>query len=294
MLNNAPHKIQFTVEKENNGNIAFLDVMIKRTNLGPKFSVYRKPTNKNDFIHSLSAHSDRIKSGVIIGFFLRAIRICSPEYLQSEYEFIINSFQELGYPKGLILKLKQRAVQIMERREEGNDVNPEVGAVTRYLTIPHSQENEVIQRFLRNSKTQVVFSSNVKISETTRNMEKKVNDLSVVYSIPCNSCHKKYFGESCRGLEKRLEEHKKDVRYHKISNALVQHIDECSHLPNWNRAEVINSGISKALRKSLEAMHIALEDNINSRAGFVNWSKTAAGLASKDWINKNRGRSQPG
>lgn len=314
LLNNVHPKIQFTVEKENNGNIAFLDVMIKRTNLGPKFSVYRKPTNKNDFIHSLSAHTDRTKSGVIIGFFLRAIRICSPEFLQNEYKYIVNSFQELGYPKGLILKLKQKAIKIMERKEEGNGVDPginpeinprvipevdprvapEANPKPRYLIIPHSQENEIIQMSLRTSKTQVVFASNVKISEITKNAKKSVNDLSIVHRISCDSCHKKYFGESSRGLEKRLKEHKMDVRYHRISNALVQHIDECNHLPNWNRAEVIHSGISKPLRKSLEAMHIVLEDSTNGRAGFINWSKTAADIARRDWIYKKRGRSQPG
>ena len=292
MLNSVHHRIQFTVEKEESGNIAFLDVMIKRTNQGPRLSVYRKPTNKNDFIHSLSAHSNRIKSGVIIGFFLRAIRICSPENLQDEYEYITNCFQELGYPKGFILSLKKKAVQIMERREENNAVNPEIRANTRYLTVPHSHDNEIIQRFLRSSKIQVVFSSSVKIGEIIRNKEKDINDMSVVYSIPCNNCNKKYFGESSRGLNARLEEHKSDVRYHRISNALVQHIDECNHLPNWTSAEVIHSGINKVLRKSLEAMHIVLEDSTNVRGGFVNWAETAAELANKDWLHRKRVRSQ--
>ncbi|XP_069992330.1 uncharacterized protein [Penaeus vannamei] len=81
---NALHpSIQFTTE-EKNEQILFLDFVIYRRPDGPIFSVYRKPTNKDDFIHYFSAHSKRTKEGVVIGFFLRAFRICIPEFLEEE------------------------------------------------------------------------------------------------------------------------------------------------------------------------------------------------------------------
>ena len=68
MLNNVQSDIQFTVEEERDHMLPFLDTVIRKTGQGEKFSVYRKPTNKDDFIHFLSAHSSRVKSGVVIGF----------------------------------------------------------------------------------------------------------------------------------------------------------------------------------------------------------------------------------
>lgn len=47
-------------------------MVIIRMNEGQRFKVYSKLTNKDVFTHYLSAHSDRVKSGVIIGFFLQA------------------------------------------------------------------------------------------------------------------------------------------------------------------------------------------------------------------------------
>ena len=76
-LNEVDPKIQFTLEKEDNMSLPFLDTLIMRTEDGLKFKVYRKRTNKEDYIHFHSAHSNRVKSGVVIGFYLRAYRICS-------------------------------------------------------------------------------------------------------------------------------------------------------------------------------------------------------------------------
>ena len=90
--NSVSDGIQFTVEREQEGKIPFLDTLIRKRGDRVRFSVYRKPTNKDDFIHYLSAHSERTKSGVVIGFFLRAIRICSREYLEEEFDCIEKSF----------------------------------------------------------------------------------------------------------------------------------------------------------------------------------------------------------
>lgn len=84
-LNNVNDRIQFTIQEEVNGNLPFLDTVIWRTDQGPKFTVCMKPKNKDDFVHYLSAHTDRTKSGTMIGFFLRAIRICDEEFLQDKF-----------------------------------------------------------------------------------------------------------------------------------------------------------------------------------------------------------------
>lgn len=50
-MNSVQEKIQFTIEKEDNGSPPFLDTVIMRTKNSVKFKVHRKPTNKDDFIH---------------------------------------------------------------------------------------------------------------------------------------------------------------------------------------------------------------------------------------------------
>lgn len=91
-LNNVHERIQFTIEEENNGCLPFLDTLIMKTNEGTRFKVFRKRTNKNDFVHFYSAQSERTKSGIVLGFMLRAKRICSKEYINEEMDYIMKTF----------------------------------------------------------------------------------------------------------------------------------------------------------------------------------------------------------
>ena len=50
-LNNVRRDIQFTVEMEKENTIPFFDTLIHRKEDTVKFSVYRKPTNKDELIH---------------------------------------------------------------------------------------------------------------------------------------------------------------------------------------------------------------------------------------------------
>ena len=108
-LNSVEKSIQFTHELEQNSTLPFLDVLIHREDTSLLFSVYRKPTYKNDNIHFLSHHSQRIKSGIVIGAFLRAYRICSPHFIDSEIEHIRTSFKELKYPDHIIQNCHRKA-----------------------------------------------------------------------------------------------------------------------------------------------------------------------------------------
>ncbi|XP_076029105.1 uncharacterized protein LOC143017952 [Oratosquilla oratoria] len=101
-LNDNYDKIQLTVEEENNGQLRFLDTVIIRSANSAKFKVYRNQTNKDNYIHIFSAHDDRTKSRVVIGFYIRALHICSEEYLTEELNYITAAFKTLKYPKGML------------------------------------------------------------------------------------------------------------------------------------------------------------------------------------------------
>ena len=101
-LNNVEPSLKFTYELEYNYTLPFLDILLIKNINNLEFKVYRKPTCKNDHIHFYSHHNNNTKSGIIIGFYLRALRIWSSKYLNDEFIHIENSFLNPQYPKSFI------------------------------------------------------------------------------------------------------------------------------------------------------------------------------------------------
>ena len=264
-LNNIHSRIQFTVENEEEGKLPFLDTLIRREGEAVKFSVYRKPTNRDDFIHYLSAHSERTKSGVVIGFFLRAIRICSEEYLEEEFMYIENAFVRLRYPRGLLKKLKKKAVSIANGDRDRDRDRGE----RQYLSVPHSKAAESLNRYMEKGMFNIVSASSNRIGGLVRKKILGGNKNSVVYAIPCSRCDASYIGETGRGINTRLQEHRRDVKAHRTSNSLVVHIDEHGHLPNWGETRILHTGSSKRVRRTIEAAYITTSKSTNHRDVFI-------------------------
>ena len=106
-LNNFEPSINFTHEKESNNTIPFQDILIIKSHNNSTFKVYCKPTNKNNYVHFYSHHHNKIKTCLIIGFYLKALRICSPQYLDEEFEYIEPSLKSPKYPKFFILNARK-------------------------------------------------------------------------------------------------------------------------------------------------------------------------------------------
>ena len=240
--------------------------------------MFRKPTNRDDFIHYYSAHNNRIKTGVVIGFFLRALRICSSEYLNAEIAYIKDAFHKLKYPNGLLSRLLKKSREIFGR----NDRNTE-GQNSDYLTVPMSLKSTKIDEILNNNGMYVAKISGRKIGDIVRHKksqdnESNTNESSIIYRIPCKGCDSSYIRESSRGLATRLSEHKNDIRHHRTSNSLVLHIDSHGHLPNWEEVEILQKGLNRSLRKTAEAAYITISKTINHREGFVKLSNVTSNL----------------
>lgn len=105
-LNNfLPGKIKFTVEQEENGKIAYLDMLISRKADG-KLSVnwYQKPTASNRVLNFLSQHPIQQKRSVVYGFFHRILTLVDAEFRNECTIKIKNVLRANNYPWPIIEK----------------------------------------------------------------------------------------------------------------------------------------------------------------------------------------------
>ena len=225
---------------------------------------------------------------MVIGFFLRALRICSEDSLQEEIEFIIESFRKLKYPLAELILLKEKANKIMARARASTDVNqpePTLEKPTTTVIVPNSAISEPL-RTLLNPTVSVVTTGGQKLGgllKTKRKTKDNHNNQSMVYRIPCGVCHRVYYGETGRGLTTRMREHKADLRFHRSSNAFVAHVDEVGHLPDWAGAASIRN-LTRSQRKIIEAAFIANGSTINTSAGFFRLSSVAASVLRNEYV----------
>ena len=277
-LNAVDAKIQFTVEKETNSGLPFLDTFIFRDGQEVQYKVYRKPSSKEDYIHYYSGHNKRYKTGIVIGFFLRAFRVCSPEFLEDEIIHIVDRFQQLRDPKGLLNSLQKKAFKLHGRASTEKE-KPKKSLT--WLCLQNFDKVDIIARYLERAGVKVVIGTGKKSGDVLKrkNRGTKDKDNSIVYSIPCAVCDKQYIGETGRGLKTRIAEHRRDMRNHVESNAMVAHADKEGHLPRWEQTNILEIGISKSIRKALEAAHIQSKDTTNTRTGFYTLAQPTARLA---------------
>ena len=275
-LNSVHRSIQLTLEVENDGRLPFLDVMVMNGGRQASFSVYRKLTNKDDFIHYYSAHEDRVKTGVVLGFFLRAMRICSAEFLEGELRYVIDSFVKLMYPLGLLLRLKRKALQIA-RRQGGKAAADK----HKYVLVPSSEGTKSIRDTMGRGRSQIVTSSGIKIKDLVRTGRRGTlgpKENSAIYRIPCSQCELAYFGETGRGFSTRLKEHKSDLRFSRMSNAMVLHELKTGHVPWWTGASVLIEGLTQRKRKLYESVLIGKMNCSNVSAGSFKLAEVPAWL----------------
>ena len=98
-INNKHPNIKFTMETERDGQLAFLDVNVRKSLGKFETSVYRKPTFTGLGLSFFSFSSFKFKKSAIITLLYRAYRICSNfNTLHNEFNFIKHFFKINGFP----------------------------------------------------------------------------------------------------------------------------------------------------------------------------------------------------
>ena len=108
-INNLHQNIKFTMEKESNGQLAFLDTLLKRNNGKVSVLVYRKPTHADQYLHYSSHHQTSCKEIVFSAFFNRECSIITnKDDLTKDNTWIKLVLKKNGYQESIVSKIFKR------------------------------------------------------------------------------------------------------------------------------------------------------------------------------------------
>ena len=137
----------------------------------------------------------------------------------------MNSFMSLKHSRGSnTLKAcccasnEQLLLEQRGPRERKVDTRP-------IIVVPHSSLTEELKAHL-GRHLRIATPAQTKIGEMVKTPRARhAPEDSVIYKIPCGdaSCEKAYYGQTCRGLKKRLSEHVAAFRKVDQESAFVRH-----------------------------------------------------------------------
>ncbi|XP_068756578.1 uncharacterized protein [Montipora capricornis] len=269
-LNSIEPCIKFTVERESEGKIAFLDTMVHHQEDGRlTTTVYRKPTHTDRYLSFSSHHPSMHKRAVVKSLMDRAERIPTTKSDRSkEKQRVISTLQSNGYPKRFILdasKPKRPPKDTINAAESGRG----------YSTIPYvSGTSEPIKRVLENHGIKVAFKPYQTMSQMfpkPKDQIDKEETRGPVYDIPCADCSKSYVGETQRKFSTRKGEHQKAVARRQCKkSALADHVTNTNHDIAWDEATILRTNSNWHQRKILEAWEInCARDPLNRDDGAL-------------------------
>ena len=260
-VNSIWPSIQFIMEKEQDNNLPFLDVLVACTEQGFRSSVYRKPIFTRQYLNFNSYYPYTVKKGIVRGLQQWAKTINSnTDAYQEEIISLRHNLHHNNYPEHIT-----SASRNLDRGIEDNSWKlttvclPYVKRLVERIQKICSPYD--IRTIFTNGSTLWMYLFRVK-PPTEFNMTK-----NSVYFIPC-SCGKIYKGETGCPLKVWLEEHWKAVVRGEIEKSgMADHIwkEKGNHLPLWDKVKIINRAEHWRIRRLKESAHMLGYNDLLSR-----------------------------
>ena len=274
-LNSQHRRIRFTMEKERDGKLSFLDVMIKRKGNGRRgHAVYRKATHTNQYLNATSHHHPAQKASVVTSLLHRAFTVSDADSLDPEKKLLTSALHKNGYNPRMVLKRAEKVAQLHSRppaeRQSAGEEEPTKPASR--LTIPYiAGTSEKIARILRKHDVVTRFNCVTKINNVVPGPKDRIPQelYEGVYQVPC-SCGKSYVGETCRGMATRIKEHARATKQKQFNlSAIAEHVwSEASHKVDFEKAKLVAKESRYYPRLIREALEIQKIENFNRDHGY--------------------------
>ena len=268
-LNQLVPTIKFKIEIEKDNSLPFLDTLVINSRNQLKFKVYRKPTSVEAFIHYFSNHDISVKRSM----FLRALRICDPEFYDEEICKIYEIGIKLCFPRYFLEKCYAKTRKRFYEREERSNFQ-----FNNSLVLPFRNEFKPLVGLLKSMDISVIFKYDDTIKNLTIKNSPKNDTNCGVYSIPCKNCNKVYIGQTGKQYFDRQKQHKYNIRTANESSALFQHQQIYNHSMDWDKGGIIFKCNRQTERLIIETCLIKNCNTMNLNDGLYKLDKVIINL----------------
>ncbi|BHF65612.1 hypothetical protein SprV_0200862500 [Sparganum proliferum] len=236
-LNAVFPDIQFTMEEEENNQLAFLDVLVCHKDCGGlKTKVFRKATNTMQVLNFNNNHPISHKRSCVRTLYRRVEMHCSePEDKIAELQYLRRVFKANGYPRNFV----NRCIRKRDERPNRTDTKS-------WRALPYVKHiSEAVGRLLAPLGVGVAHRSEATIR---RQLMKPKDPLSrlvtsgVVYRICCSCGQSNYVGETGRQLRTRMAEHAAAARRNDANSQVAARSTRSGHTFKFDEAEILASG----------------------------------------------------
>jgi hypothetical protein len=296
-LNSQNTHIKFTLEKETNNSLPYLDILISRETNTLNFTVYRKPTDLGILLNFDSNHSFATKATVARAGLQRAYEYCeNKEDRENELSKVYQTLYKNNYPRKFINKVHAKVKMFIAQKEErakaaenaeANDTenvppvvaisnNTSKAALKNVLKIPYVQGlSEKINKLTQKAfdgKVRVVYSCENTLRKMLMHvkLEKKPLLKNCVYKIRCE-CEAEYIGQTRRSLATRLDEHKDEMNKiqnecNKNHNRVALHAQKTNHTFDFENVSVLHFESNWNKRIIAESMAMIAKQSVISQS----------------------------
>ncbi|BHF75013.1 hypothetical protein SprV_0501810600 [Sparganum proliferum] len=240
--------IQFTMEEEENNQLAFLDVPVCRKDCGGiKTEVFRKATNTTWILNFNSNHPISHKRICVRALYRRVETHCSEMGDKvAELQYLRRVMTANCYPRNLV------SYCIGKRQQRQNPTGSQFWRALLYV----KNVSEAVSRLLpplgvgvANRPEAIIRRQVVRPKDPLSRQETS----GVVYRIWCSCRQSNYVGETGRLLRTRIAEHAAAVGRGDASSQVAAHSTGPGYIFKFQEAEILARGDNCASRELLES-----------------------------------------
>ena len=165
-INNLHQNINFAMKEESNGELAFLDILLKRNNGKISVLVCRQPTHTDQYLHYRSHHQTSCKESGVSSLLNRAYCIITnKDDLHKENARIKLVLKENGYRESCINKIFRRITNIhslpqSQQLTQATDIQEEEIRIS--INLPYIEgTSEKLWHILRSHKMRLTFYAEI-------------------------------------------------------------------------------------------------------------------------------------
>nr|VZI26794.1 unnamed protein product [Spirometra erinaceieuropaei] len=240
--------IQFTMEEEEDNQLAFLDVLICSKDCGGlKTNVFRKATNTTQILNFNSNHPTSHKCRCSRALYRRVETHCGEmEGKIAESRYLRRVLRANGYPRNFVNHY------IRKRYQRPNPTGPKMLASS-------SVRKERLRSRQSSSHSTWIWGC-TQVEATIRRQVMRPKDplprqetSEVVYRLWCSCGQNKCVGETCTLLRTRIADHAAAVRRGDASFQMAAHSMGPGHIFKFQEAEIFARGDNRVSRELLQS-----------------------------------------